>query len=182
MIKLSGLVKEALGKPGQVIPNPYARAFTPMKEETIEEQDHEVSMAQNQLDSIIKNATELKGKIGEVEKDIPGWIQDHITNSENYIEQANGGYHELGEAKLNEAAEIKFEELTPTHQKQVKAFEKVFGGKHTVIFEGIHGIIVDIKISNPLGVYRFEADDLKKLLALKIRWVEGDKNTITIGF
>jgi hypothetical protein len=52
------------------------------------------------LDSIIKNATELKQKVGEMEKNIPGWIQDHITNSENYIEQANGGYHELEEAKL----------------------------------------------------------------------------------
>jgi hypothetical protein len=182
MIKLSGLVKEALGKPGQVIPNPYARAFAPMKEETIVEQDHEVSMAQNSLDSIIKNANELKQKVGEMEKNIPGWIQDHITNSENYIEQANSGYHELGEAKLNEASEIKFEELTSTHQKQIKGFEQVLNGKHTVIFEGIHGIIVDIKISNPLGVYRFDAGELKKLLALKIRWIEADKNIITIGF
>lgn len=96
MIKLSGLVKEALGKPGQVIPNPYVRAFAPIKEEeNINEEDHEVSMAQNSLDSIIKNATELKQKIGEMEKNIPAWIQDHITNSENYIEQANSGYHEL---------------------------------------------------------------------------------------
>ena len=63
--------------------------------EVLNEQDHEVSMAQTSLDSIVKNATELKQKIGEVEKDIPGWIQDHIVNSENYIEQANSGYHEL---------------------------------------------------------------------------------------
>jgi hypothetical protein len=59
-----------------------------------ESEDHEVSMAQNALDSIIKNANELKKKIGEQEKDIPAWIQDHITNSENYIAQANSGYHE----------------------------------------------------------------------------------------
>ena len=127
MIKLGSLVDlPGIGKfqHGEVISNPFARAFAPIKEEEVTLETH----------------------------------------------------------NINEAAEIKFEELTPTHQKQVKAFEKVFGGKHTVIFEGIHGIIVDIKISNPLGVYRFEADDLKKLLALKIRWVEGDKNTITIGF
>jgi hypothetical protein len=43
MIKLGGLIKEALGKPGQVIPNPYARAFAPIKEEeVIKEEDHEV--------------------------------------------------------------------------------------------------------------------------------------------
>lgn len=58
------------------------------------ETDHEVSMAQNSLDQIIRDATELKSKIGEVEKEIPAWIQDHITNSENYIHQANKNYHE----------------------------------------------------------------------------------------
>lgn len=94
-IKLTDNLPFQLGK---VYSNPYATAFTPLKEE----QDHEVSMAQNSLDSIIKNATELKQKLGEMEKNVPGWIQDHITNSENYIEQANGGYHELGENKLRE--------------------------------------------------------------------------------
>ena len=84
-------------QPGQVVSDPYARAFAPHPQvETIvkEEEDHEVSMAQNQLDSIIKAATELKSKIGESEKDIPAWIQDHITNSENYINQAASNYHE----------------------------------------------------------------------------------------
>lgn len=57
-------------------------------------EDHEVSMAQSTLDSIIKHATELKGKLGNGEKDIPAWIQDHITNAENYIDQANTSYHE----------------------------------------------------------------------------------------
>jgi hypothetical protein len=94
-IKLTDNLPFELGK---VYSNPYATAFTPLKEE----QDHEVSMAQNSLDAIIKNATELKQKLGEMEKNVPGWIQDHITNSENYIVQANGGYHELGENKLKE--------------------------------------------------------------------------------
>ena len=63
-------LKSLNAQPGQVIPNPYVRAFAPqpsVKEEVVNEEDHEVSMAQNQLDSIIKNATELKGKIGEME-------------------------------------------------------------------------------------------------------------------
>lgn len=67
-----------------------------MQEET-PAQDHEVSMAMGQLDNIIKAANELKGKIGTQEKNLPGWIQDHITNSHNYINQANTGYHELGD-------------------------------------------------------------------------------------
>lgn len=59
--------------------------------------DHEVAMAQNSLEAIVKAATELSQKIGAIERDIPGWIQDHITNAENYIEQAAQGFHELNE-------------------------------------------------------------------------------------
>lgn len=59
------------------------------------EQDHEVSMANNQLDAIVNAALDLKEKLGDVEKDIPAWIQDHISQSYNFIKQANDGYHEL---------------------------------------------------------------------------------------
>jgi hypothetical protein len=62
-----------------------------------ETQDHEVSMAGGQLDDIIRNATELKGKIGEQEMNLPGWIQDHISQAMQFINQANTGYHELGD-------------------------------------------------------------------------------------
>ena len=71
---------------------------------------------------------------------------------------------EATKPKLDEASEIPFDKLTPIHQKQVQAFVKVLKGKPIVIFEGIHGMIVDIKVSNPLGVYRFDSDELKKLL------------------
>jgi hypothetical protein len=80
---------------GQVVSNPYARAFAPQVKEG-EEPDHEVSMANNALDTIIQHATELKSKIGQNEKNLPAWIQDHITNSENYISQAAHNYHEYG--------------------------------------------------------------------------------------
>ncbi len=90
---------------GKVYSNPYATAFKPVNEAE-ESEDHEVSMAQNQLDSIIKSATELKSKMGQEEKQIPAWIQDHITNSENYISQAASNYHEYGDSN-----EIKFDEI-----------------------------------------------------------------------
>lgn len=61
--------------------------------------DHEVSMALGQLDDVIKNANELKAKIGSNEKNLPGWIQDHISQGQNYINQANTGYHELNVEK-----------------------------------------------------------------------------------
>ena len=57
--------------------------------------DHEVSMSMGQLDDVIKNANELKAKIGTNEKNLPGWIQDHISQAQNFINQANTGYHEL---------------------------------------------------------------------------------------
>lgn len=59
-----------------------------------ESEDHEVSMAQGSLETIIKHAQELLKKIGNEEKDIPGWIQDHISKSESFIQQANDQYHE----------------------------------------------------------------------------------------
>ena len=84
--------------------------------------------------------------------------------------------------KLNEASEVSFNELKPEQQKQIKAFEQVLGGKHIVIFDGIHGFVVNIKVSGVYGNYRFEADDLKKLLTLKIRWIEADGDYISIAF
>lgn len=101
MIKLSDQLPKGV-ELGKVYSNPFARAFKPLKEEIPgeeyskieEEEDHEVSMAQGLLDDIIKNATELKGKLGEQEKDIPAWIQDHISQSQNFISQANTNYHE----------------------------------------------------------------------------------------
>jgi hypothetical protein len=84
-----GRLKSAIKKAGGVV-----------KEDV--EVDHEVSMAQNQLNSIIKSANELKKKIGENEKDIPAWIQDHITNAENYIRQASSNYHEYGNKEPEE--------------------------------------------------------------------------------
>ncbi len=100
MIRLGGLVSQkAFGKfeMGKVISNPFANAFV----NEAEGEDHEVSMGQNQLDTIIKMATELKAKMGENEKEIPAWIQDHISKAENYISQAAGNYHEYG---TNEAS------------------------------------------------------------------------------
>ena len=103
MIRLGGLISQkAFGKfeMGKVISNPFATAF--IKEG--EGEDHEVSMANYSLDTIIKMATELKAKMGENEKDIPAWIQDHITNAENFISQASSNYHEYGqnEARIAE--------------------------------------------------------------------------------
>lgn len=57
--------------------------------------DHEVSMAVSSLEAIAEAIIELRQKLGNQERNIPGWIQDHIAKAENYIEQAAQGFHEL---------------------------------------------------------------------------------------
>ena len=64
--------------------------------------DHEVSMAKASLQNIISNASALLNKLGDDEIDIPAWVQDHITNSDNYISQANDGYYEYENGENNE--------------------------------------------------------------------------------
>ena len=85
-------------------PAMYAIA-TDKAKKLAEDGDHEVSMAQRSLDSIIRAAMELKAKIGDQEIDIPAWIQDHITNAENYIDQASQGYHEYNMGDESEEVE-----------------------------------------------------------------------------
>jgi hypothetical protein len=86
-------------------------------------------------------------------------------------------------SQLNEASEVQLGEIPVAKAKQVMAFEKIIGGKHSQIFDGIHGMIVDIEAKGNFGSgYRFGADELKKLLALKMRWIEADGDTISIGF
>ena len=59
--------------------------------------DHEVAMAISSLKSIAEAIIELRQKLGNTERNIPGWIQDHIAKAENYIEQAAQGFHELND-------------------------------------------------------------------------------------
>jgi hypothetical protein len=85
-----------------------------------------------------------------------------------------------GKSLIKEASEIKFNELDSTKQKQVNAFVKFFGGKINTIWDGIHGNIVDIQMSEPN--WRMDTSDLKDLIAMKIRWIEFDSKTVSIGF
>ena len=62
-----------------------------------EGEDHEVGMAMGQIEAIKKAVDELLGKIGQVEKNLPGWIQGHITSAYEYLKQANDNFHELEE-------------------------------------------------------------------------------------
>jgi hypothetical protein len=145
MISLGGLVSQkAFGKfeMGKVISNPFANAF--IKEG--EGEDHEVSMANNSIDIIIKMATELKAKMGEDEKQIPAWIQDHIAKAENLISQASGNYHEYGDSNesVNEAPKKLKHTISKKEWSKIPKYNKHIG------MDGVHYIM---KYDDKIGTY-----------------------------
>jgi hypothetical protein len=127
---------------GKVISNPFANAF--IKEGDGE--DHEVSMANNSIDTIIKMATELKAKMGEDEKQIPAWIQDHIAKAENLISQASGNYHEYGDSNenINEAPKKLKHTISKKEWSKIPKYNKHIG------MDGVHYIM---KYDDKLGTY-----------------------------
>ena len=145
MIRLGGLVSQkAFGKfeMGKVVSNPFAKAFV----NEAEGEDHEVSMANNSIDTIIKMATELKAKMGEDEKQIPAWIQDHIAKAENLISQASGNYHEYGDSNenINEAPKKLKHTISKKEWSKIPKYNKHIG------MDGVHYIM---KYDDKLGTY-----------------------------
>lgn len=88
----------------------------------------------------------------------------------------------MKEEKLNEASEVELLDIPIASSKKVLAFAKIIGGKHSQIFDGIHGYVVDIKVSPSSRNYRFDDDTMRKLLATGLRWVQADKDIVSIGF
>ena len=127
---------------GKVISNPFANAFV----NEAEGEDHEVSMANNSIDTIIKMATELKAKMGEDEKQIPAWIQDHIAKAENYISQASGNYHEYGDSNesVNEAPKKLKHTISKKEWSKIPKYNKHIG------MDGVHYIM---KYDDKIGTY-----------------------------
>jgi hypothetical protein len=89
-----------------------------------EGEDHEVSMAQNSLKSIMQSCADLMNKLGDDERDIPGWIQDHISNAENFIDQAAQGFHELGGHDEEEEDDEEEAMISPVDEKKLTKAEK----------------------------------------------------------
>ena len=64
------------------------RAHCQGRKKMKEAKDHEVSMAQSQLDKTIANAKKLKKKLGTKEKDLPAWIQAKVTDTDHNMDAA----------------------------------------------------------------------------------------------
>ncbi len=87
-----------------------------------------------------------------------------------------------GKSAINEASQIKFDELKPADQSIVKQLQKHFKASVGTIWDGIHGRIVELRVTNVSGGYTFDKDDLKFLASMPIRWMENDGNSISIAF
>jgi hypothetical protein len=172
--------EQVFNKMTELLKNKITEGDEKSPEETL---DGLKNMAMGDLERIGDYADMILQRMGEGEE-LSSWMYSQITLA---VDQLNSVHDTMdgkdGEREeLNEASEISFKELKPEHQKQIKAFEQILSGKVDSIFEGIHGMIVDIKVSGGHGAYRFEADDLKKLLSLKVRWIEADGDYISIAF
>jgi hypothetical protein len=144
-----------------------------------EGEDHEVSMAQNSLKAIISSASQLMSKLGDDERNIPGWIQDHITNAENYIEQANQGFHELEPAvkdidmdamdmiaeEVNDDMKTKAKNALAIHLRSAMADKNQ---EHIDEIKNARDRINNAKsiqeLANILGEFGYEDDEIKDIL------------------
>lgn len=191
-MNLKGIMQTMGVKMGEVVSNPYARAFAPQVE-VVKEEDHEVSMGQNQLDTIIKMATELKAKMGENEKEIPAWIQDHIAKAESYISQAANNYHEYGTTEsINETISKRdIEKLTQSKDldKFFKANKNKLDKKYIDDIEGEIGALKYLESDYKRGDADWEEvlvaiedvqDLIKKSLGIKESVNEEFKHTIYV--
>jgi hypothetical protein len=124
-MKLSEIFKEALQEAKKK--KPSAGLSKKEKSGAVKEgsdgQDHEVSMAQNSLKSIMQSCADLMNKLGDDERNIPGWIQNHISNAENFIDQAAQGFHELGGHEEDDE-EDESDMIQPVAEKKLTKAEK----------------------------------------------------------
>ena len=191
MISLGGLVNQkAFGKfeMGKVISNPFATAFAPTNEGE-EGGDYEVSMSVKQLDDIIKSATELKAKMGQKEFNVQAWIQDHISKSQDYINQANYGF-DKNESVVKEisgrtpkifvktaAVEKKIKELMADRKKAVVPYNMEKDPKKKEILKQIL-----IKLTKQIQGYEKNLVQLRDMEEEYIQQMQADAELDTSAF
>ena len=80
---------------------------------------------------------------------------------------------------LTEAEEVDLEYFTIAERDKIKKLGAIFNAKPEQFFSGIHGAIVTFPTRN--GAPRLDLNDLKKIVSLKIRWLETDDDSISVG-
>lgn len=98
------------------------------------------------------------------------------------IEQLAGICDESKGRELDEASEVKFDELDADKQKQIRQIEKITGSESYLYFDGVNGVIAYFDMRSPMMSTRFMDDTLKKIMATNIRWLEGgERGKFVIG-
>ena len=102
------------------------------------EKDHEVSMAQSQLNNVEKDVKKLKKSLGKKEKNLPAWMQAKITDTEHNMDAASSyseekgpcwtGYKQVGMKKkggkmVPNCVPVSKEERSPIVQKVLERIE-----------------------------------------------------------
>ena len=67
-----------------------------------ESKDHEVAMAQSQLEKSARNISKLRKALGKKEKDIPAWMQAKITDTAHDTDAAAGYVDKMDEEVISE--------------------------------------------------------------------------------
>jgi hypothetical protein len=82
---------------------------------------------------------------------------------------------------INEASEVEIDGMERKPRLSIKYWEKLFKGKAETAFDGIHGLIVEIRVSSVISRHRSETlEYLTK--GPEYRWIEFDDKYIKIGF
>ena len=84
--------------------------------------------------------------------------------------------------ELNEAEQVDIDTMERKPRLSIKYWEKLFKGKAETAFDGIHGYIVEIRVSSIQG--RYKSETIAYLTkGPEYRWIEfRDNKYISIGF
>ena len=84
-------------------------------------------------------------------------------------------------SSINEAEEVKISSMDKKAQTAIKYWTKLFKGKAETAFDGIHGYIVEIRVSSVITRHRSETlEYLAK--GPDYRWIEFKDKYVSVGF
>jgi len=85
-------------------------------------------------------------------------------------------------SEINEASEVEIKSMDKKAQLSIKYWAKALEGKPISAWDGIHGLIVTLKVQSVLSP-RIRYDKIKYLAkGPEFRWIEWDKGQVSVGF
>ena len=107
MIKLKNILSEKFNvQPGQVVTYkdmPPFKTPSQIKEESLEEDDHEVGMGLSALKSSVRSAKIIYDEIKKWDlQELEGWVQHKLTLASDYLETVARYMEDLDEYETND--------------------------------------------------------------------------------